>query len=494
MSIENIGSVLDVFAQSDRVPVTGQPRARRLMRQSRETSEFRFASSFDVESIRYRTAEGAVAHTALRRFPGLNDRLLPVPAGLHISFSGALLGGPALSLQKGQFRLTRIIDRTALHVALAAGRFDESLERRRFLALAAPNAQDFSMHITASITTAIGITYALLFAADGGILPEGRNATGFTAGLEGSVFELVPVGGASATRMSAPFAVLDRIRFSEAEESATIELAGTLSAGETPIEASVVMTLTFSAFTVSVYDAANGLALFEASSPIERTSVVLRGIDAPESGGSTGTITVLERESLSELMRFPVSGRISGLAWDGRFLLQALWPSGDLLKFDPTRPDAAPEILRGLNGGNIAGLAADGSVLVMGACKADILRSAGGTTLSFVDRTTGEERHRCERPHAVGSGICHFEGELLGSVNGTDMTPFTSDSGLVVMDKTTGRIIETIVLPRGFFVEDVAADDEGTVLVSVTEGLGRGATGSVFELHRVTGYAAPGES
>ena len=75
----------------------------------------------------------------------------------------------------------------------------------------------------------------------------------------------------------------------------------------------------------------------------------------------------------------------------------------------------------------------------------------------------------------------------MGSINGVDMTPFSADSGLVIMNKATGEIEETIILPRNFFIEDVTSDEEGIVLVSVTEGVSaisaRG--GSIYELRRI---------
>ena len=61
-----------------------------------------------------------------------------------------------------------------------------------------------------------------------------------------------------------------------------------------------------------------------------------------------------------------------------------------------------------------AGLAVDGDVLVIGVCKPNIAEEAGGTTLSFVDRQTGVERHRCDRPHTVSSGISAFERSVGG--------------------------------------------------------------------------------
>ena len=49
--------------------------------------------------------------------------------------------------------------------------------------------------------------------------------------------------------------------------------------------------------------------------------------------------------------------------------------------------------------------------------------------------------------------------------------------------RATGNILETIIFPRNFFIEDVQRDGDGTVLISVTEGLSAiGKNGSLWEM------------
>jgi hypothetical protein len=484
--LTTIDIVVQAFATADKVSAlerrAREPEAALVL--GNALRDMQFKDTFEVESVRYRTAGGETANASLRRLPGLSDRLLPVPEVAHVSASGALLDSPDLSVDKGRFQLSKTWDSIPAHASLAAGRLSDSMANRRFIAIGAPDAQEFSLHLTASLTTSAGTMCLFFFAGDGGIFPAGFGGDGFVAGLDGSLFEIAPVGG-SGMRIRGRFGDLTRVRFSHRGDLTKIDLSGSLSLEQTPKPCLVQVNIGTDVLSVGVIDTTSGLTLFEGSCPIERASVAILGTQQQDKASGTGSIGLFDRDTREELRRFPISGRITGLAWDGRHLWQALWPSGDLLKIDPSMEDGAPQLLQGWNDGMVAGLVV-GDEVVMGVCKANILDAAGGTTLSFVDRVTGEERHRCERPHAVSSGMSAFEGALVGAINGVDLTPFSADSGLVIMNKATGQIEETIILPRNFFIEDVTSDEEGIVLVSVTEGVSAiGARGSIYELRRM---------
>jgi hypothetical protein len=73
------------------------------------------------------------------------------------------------------------------------------------------------------------------------------------------------------------------------------------------------------------------------------------------------------------------------------------------------------------------------------------------------------------RPHVASSGILWNDGEVFAAISGLDQTPASADSGIAVLDETTGEQTAFVAFPDGFFPSEMHRDIDDSVLIAVTE-------------------------
>lgn len=441
-----------------------------------------FAAEFTVPKFSFRNGSGPVP-LQLASVPALSDRPLPAPAETEIAADGGFEASTSLRAERVDLSVKKLMSARVPHLTVTSGTLKDNSGSTEFLALGEPGTREFRVDVQGSYASGHGTLYSVAFAGDGSVLPAALGDSGFVADCDGSLFRLDE--GADGIALSeSEFGSLRRIEVTREHDLERVVLEGSLRSGAAGASfvARVELMHGPARSTIRVIDTDTGEELVLGAAPSER--VEFRQIGGLDSLPPTaGAVVLYERGSWREIRSFPVDGAIAGLGWDGTFLWQAQWPSGELVRINPEAEDGEPTVVPGPPGGKVAGVAADGSVLMLGVCSSNILSSSDDTRLSEFDPASGSEVRSLPREHAMSSGIAVGPAGLLGAVNGADQTPISAASGLLLIDRETGKILEIVIFPRNFFIEDVDQASATSAFVTVTEGLSAfSRPGAVYEV------------
>lgn len=441
-----------------------------------------FATEFTVPRFSFRNGSGPVP-LKLASVPALSDRPLPVPADAEVTADGRFEMSLPPQARRTDLTVKKVMSARAAHLSIASGTIVNGSEATEFVALGEPGTREFRISVHGSYASDRGTLYSAAFAGDGSVLPAALDEGNFVADCDGSLFRL-DEGPGGTTLSEAEFGSLRRIEFTREADFERAVLVGSLRLGEEgePFAARVEFAHGPTRSTLSVVDTDNSEQRVLGVAPSERVEFrLIGGLDAAPP--TPGAVVLYERGSWRELRSFAVDGALAGLGWDGSFLWQARWPAGEMVRIDPDAADGAPTVVPGPPGGKVAGVAFDGSVLLLGVCASDILRGSGDTYLAEYDPASAAEVGRIRREHSMSSGISIGPEGLVGAVDGADQTPISADSALLLVDRETGNIMDVVIFPRNFFIEDVDQASATSAFVTVTEGLsGFKRPGAVYEV------------
>jgi hypothetical protein len=217
---------------------------------------------------------------------------------------------------------------------------------------------------------------------------------------------------------------------------------------------------------LSVTDLSTGVVIAELGSTSMDSRFDLHGGMIAAEGG----IVLLDAESLAEVDFIPIEGRFSGATWDGESLWQINAETSSILCLRENNGWSVEKELLPDVDGLMSGLSFDGEYLLAGRCSGGMSTSGRGRTyVMHVDRDSGKVINGIARPHVASSGILWNDGEVFAAISGLDQTPASADSGIAVLDETTGEQTAFVAFPDGFFPGEMHRDIDDSVLIAVTE-------------------------
>jgi hypothetical protein len=458
------------FLSSDRVPIfkrisiSAFTESANTVAQSLIPSSISFPSEFLVQAVTYRNEETIVPSKLIREL-SLSDRLLPAPTSEDEN-----LEQDTKQYVVRRLEVSEIASKMA-RAAIATGTLTDPFGvKTNFIALSSSEAGPYILSIQGSFTGSGGETLSFIFHADGAALAGSFNESSFEDNsVEGCILRLQPLSSRSPQVEEAEFSSLKSLNVVANPEEISIISRGEGRVNNEEMLIRVSIIIRFDVITLEIITDTSSEPIFIGSAPRERVNAMLAGGLIPQ---QEGKIIIVDRESGEEIRQFPVNNRLSGSAWDGEFLWQNVWPDGNLLKVDIRDGGGIVEDISLPNQERlINAITFDGNSILRVACKQNIMLEAGGTFIDIFDKNDNSFTERRERPHIMSGGISSSLNGLYGVVSGIDQTPVSSDTAIILLDKDSGTIKETIIFPKNFFLEDIHHESDTSILLSVTEGL-----------------------
>lgn len=422
-------------------------------------AKVRFNNEFDVQGVIFRSDQ-LIAPARLIRPLSISDRILPEPVEPNAD----------LAVETTRYSVTKLFDIRPEVKGEAYGTIvEQDNAQSEFIATSYSDAAEYSISIQGSITGNDGKTFSLVLETDGAAQLGKYNENSFENDKQDAcIFRLQTTDNQSPNIEEASFDSLHSIIVSSDNKLLLVKISGEGKINNQAFPIKIEIKIDSESLVVRIDKDATEESVFVGSAPRERVNIRVSGGLIHQRDGK---IIILNRSSGEEIRQIPMTGRLAGLAWDGSHLWQAVFPQGKLLKVDPREGGGIVGELELPDNKLVNGVTFDGHEMIAGACSANIMAGAGNTFLFTVDSNNGNVGERIPRPHAASSGFTSSPRGIFAVVSGVDQTPVSSDSAIVRLNKDTGHIEETIVLPKHFFIQDIHSENEDSFLLAVAEGL-----------------------